>query len=656
MKQLSIVIVNYNVKYFLEQALMAVRNASKGLDIEIFVVDNNSVDDSVPMVKRKFPEVILIENTQNVGFSKANNQAIRQSAGKYILLLNPDTVIKEDTLTKCIEFMDMHPDAGALGVKMIDGSGKYLPESKRGFPTPFVAFCKTFGLSALFPKSRQFNRYHLGYLDENQNHEVDVLAGAFMFIRNAALEKAGLLDEAFFMYGEDIDLSYRITLAGFKNYYLAETTIIHYKGESTKKGSLNYVKVFYQAMIIFAKKHFSGNQAWLFVLMLQFAIFFRAFLTVCQQLFFKWHLPILDGLTLFGGTILLKHFWAVYHFQDENYYSESFFYFNAPLYTVLWLWTIFLSGGYDEKYDLRKLIRGIFLGFLVIAAIYGFLNMEYRSSRAVLVLSFFWAILLLPLVRYCYHFFQFGNFKLGRTQPKRLVIAGSVSEGRRVKNLLQEAEVRKDIIGLVAPSTNFEQEEFLSSIDHLDEVVHIYKIEEIIFCSKDIRVEEIMQWMVKLGPKIEYKILPQESVSIIGSHSKNSTGELYTIDIHFKIDLPYQRRNKRVFDLALSFFLILTLPYHLFFLKNRTNLIRNIFKVFSGQKTWVGYFPQPHFPLNLPVLKPGVLSPVDELRLSNVSPKTIERLNLLYAKNYNVSKDIDIIWNGYSNLDRKNAT
>ncbi|MEZ4985741.1 MAG: glycosyltransferase family 2 protein [Saprospiraceae bacterium] len=240
--KLSIVIVNYNVRYFLEQALLSVRKAIRAIDAEVFVVDNNSVDDSVAVVREKFPEVKLIANADNPGFSIANNQAIRQSKGQYVLLLNPDTVVEEDTFEKCIAFMDAHPEAGAVGVRMIDGAGKFLPESKRGFPSPWVAFAKSFGLSALFPTSRLFNHYHLGYLNEMETHEIEVLAGAFMFMRRAALDKAGLLDEAFFMYGEDIDLSYRIVLAGYKNYYLPETSIIHYKGESTKKGSLNYGK------------------------------------------------------------------------------------------------------------------------------------------------------------------------------------------------------------------------------------------------------------------------------------------------------------------------------------------------------------------------------------------------------------------------------
>ena len=239
MVDLTVVIVNYNVSYFLEQCLHSVLKAAERIDCEIFVVDNNSVDGSVALVRQKFPEVKLIVNKDNVGFSRANNQAIRESNGRYVLLLNPDTLVEEDTFSKTVGFMDEHPNAGGLGVKMIDGKGRFLPESKRGLPTPSVAFYKIFGLSALFPKSKIFGKYHLGFLSKEETHSVEVLSGAFMLMRKSALDKVGLLDEDFFMYGEDIDLSYRIILGGYKNYYYHNARIIHYKGESTKKSSVN---------------------------------------------------------------------------------------------------------------------------------------------------------------------------------------------------------------------------------------------------------------------------------------------------------------------------------------------------------------------------------------------------------------------------------
>jgi GT2 family glycosyltransferase len=287
MVELSIIIVNYNVKYFLEHCLNSVLDATQTIDSEILVVDNKSSDGSVEYLRPRFPKVTFIVNDENVGFSKANNQALKMAKGRYVLLLNPDTLVQPDTFNRCIEFMDSHPKAGAVGVKMIDGKGLFLPESKRALPTPFVAFCKVFGLSSLFPYSKTFGRYHLGYLPNNQEHVVEVLSGAYMFIRKEILNKTGFLDESFFMYGEDIDLSYRISTSGLCNYYFPGTSIVHFKGESTKKRSINYVIVFYKAMKIFASKHFLGKGVSIYNTAINLAIYLRATASIIRRVFLK---------------------------------------------------------------------------------------------------------------------------------------------------------------------------------------------------------------------------------------------------------------------------------------------------------------------------------------------------------------------------------
>jgi GT2 family glycosyltransferase len=253
--KLSVVIINYNVKYLLEQCLLSVRTAVAGIETEVLVVDNHSTDGSVAYLRPKFSEVIFIENNDNQGFAVANNQAIRRSSGEYVLLLNPDTLLGEGVIRTLCFFLDEHPDAGGAGVKMLNGHGMFLPESKRSFPSPWVSFCKLFGLSKLFPASRWFGRYNLLYLSPDKQHKVEVLSGAFMMLRRKALDKSGLFDEAFFMYGEDVDLSYRLIQNGYSNYYIPER-ILHYKGESTKRNDVHYVKNFYGAMLIFYKKHY----------------------------------------------------------------------------------------------------------------------------------------------------------------------------------------------------------------------------------------------------------------------------------------------------------------------------------------------------------------------------------------------------------------
>jgi GT2 family glycosyltransferase len=647
--KLSIILVNYNVKYFLEQALLAVRKAAQSLTAETWVVDNHSTDGSVQLVQEKFPEVKLIANEENVGFSKANNQAIRASEGEYVLLLNPDTVVAEDTFVKCVAFMDAHPEAGGLGVRMIDGTGRFLPESKRGFPSPWAAFCKTVGLSRFFPKSSLFNQYHLGYLAENEIHAVEVLSGAFMLLRRSALKKIGLLDETFFMYGEDIDLSYRIMQAGYKNYYFPETTIIHYKGESTKKGSLNYVRVFYQAMIIFARKHFQGRQARLFVGMLQFAIYFRAFITLIANLLQKIRLPIVDAAVIYAGLYGLKIFWERYYYKTPNHFEDALLYFNYPLYTFIWLISIYFSGGYDEVRNVRRLVRGLLVGTVLIAAVYGFLDMEYRSSRALIVMGMVWAIAGTTVIRMLLHFVKYHNFSIGDERTKNLVIVGSKPESERVERLLQQAQVQKNLIGIVSPNTFFDPNIYLSSVNQLLETVLIYQVEEIIFCSKDLANQQIIQWMINLGTPVNYKILPEGSQSIIGSSSKDTSGELYTIDTRFRIAEPGQRRSKRTFDVLFCLFLITTSPLQLLFSKSFVMFLNNLLHILLGRKSWVGYAPA-DFQNILPATKPGILSPLDAAPVKNLDQSTVQRLNFLYAKDYSVMKDMQIIWKGYRKL------
>lgn len=280
--KLSVVIVNYNVKYFLEQCLVSVLKATEDITSEIFVVDNASSDDSLEYLIPRFPKVRFIENKENVGFSRANNMAIKQSTGEYVLLLNPDTLVGENVLKDCITWMDSCAKAGGLGVKMLGADGAFAFESRRGFPSPMTSFYKITGLCNLFPYSRRFGKYYLRYLDKNQTNRIDIISGAYMFLRREALNKSGLLDESFFMYGEDIDLSYRITLAGYENYYVP-SSLIHYKGESTKKESFKYVYTFYDAMVIFFKKHFP-HYSLVFSLSVKVVIYLRALVAVLRRM------------------------------------------------------------------------------------------------------------------------------------------------------------------------------------------------------------------------------------------------------------------------------------------------------------------------------------------------------------------------------------
>lgn len=252
---LSVIIVNYKVKNLLRECLKSVDVAAQDIESEIWVVDNHSDDGSVEMIRKEFPNVNLIANTENKGFSTANNQAIDKAKGEYLLILNPDTVVNKATFQDCLKFSQSTPNCGGIGVKMIDKNGNFLAESKRGFPNFWTVFTRGTLLYKLFPKSALFNPYYLGHLDENSCQTIDVLAGAFIWIKKRIYNDVGGLDNAYFMYGEDIDLSYKLQKAGYQNYYLGTTEILHYKGESTNKLSVDYINSFYGAMKIFTKTH-----------------------------------------------------------------------------------------------------------------------------------------------------------------------------------------------------------------------------------------------------------------------------------------------------------------------------------------------------------------------------------------------------------------
>jgi O-antigen biosynthesis protein len=664
--KLSVIIVNYNVKYFLEQCLYSVIKACKDSATEILVVDNNSVDGSVEMVREKFPEVLLIENKANKGFSSANNQAIRIAAGEYVLLLNPDTLVEEDTFEKVIRFMNEHTQAGGLGIKMIDGSGKFLPESKRGFPSPSVAFYKISGLSFLFPKSKIFGKYHLGYLDNEKTHEIDVLSGAFMLLRKTALDKVGLLDESFFMYGEDIDLSYRIVKGGYKNYYFPGARIIHYKGESTKKSSINYVFVFYQAMIIFAKKHFSQQNARLFSFFIHFAIYIRASFAIFSRFLKKILLPSLDTFSILGGLYLLKTYWEHYIKIDKGvHYPTEFMTIAVPGYISIWLLSVYLSGGYDHPIRLTKIIRGIFTGTILILVIYALLPETLRFSRALILLGAAWGVISMILLRLVINLFGNKEYELENQNKKKLVIVGDIEEGNRVLALLKLSNAKTTFIGFVKPVKNNAEEEtkgiyqplssenhYLGTIEQLKEVIEVYQVQEIIFCAKDVAAQQIIDQMSVLGSReLEYKIAPPESLYIIGSNSVDNPGDLYIIDIN-AINKPLNKRNKRLLDIVVSLFLLVTAPIVVFLIKSPLGLIKNIFFVLSGKRSWVGYTKGVKNPVGLPSLKEGVLSPLDTIKNKNIDDITIDKLNKLYAKDYKAYNDLNIISKGLRFLGR----
>jgi O-antigen biosynthesis protein len=648
--KLSVIIVNYNVRHFLEQCLHSVLKASKGIEAEVFVVDNASVDGSCHMVREKFPVIHLIENKTNAGFSVANNQAIRLSSGEYVLLLNPDTVVEEDTFTKTMDFMDTHPDAGGLGVKMIDGKGKFLPESKRGLPTPWVAFYKIFGLSALFPRSRTFGKYHLTFYSENEIRRVEILCGAFMMLRRKAIDKAGLLDESFFMYGEDIDLSYRIIQQGYYNYYYPETTIIHYKGESTKKNSINYVRVFYQAMNIFARKHFSTGNARVFSLFIHMAIWFRAFMAIVQRFFQKIFLPLADALLTFAGIALILPLWERTMFEPDHY-PDIYLRWVVPAYILFWMTGILISGGYKKPVSLFRLERGLLWGSIALLLAYSLIPEELRFSRGLIILGSLWAFIILPVFRFIISKLPFKRFELDIKRSRRIAIAGHLPSIMKVTGMLKRSPSNPVIAGYISLSETDTGEDYLGSMEQIRDIVRINRIEEIIFCSEDIRSNDIISAMLGLADsETEIKIAPPESMSIIGSNSIHAAGDLYHIDIN-AINKSLNRKIKRLFDISFTLLILVFFWIEIWMVKNKEKLIKNMVGVLTGKISWVGYIPYRQSRRDLPPLKKGVLNPGMLFPGTQISETHVNQLNILYAKDYSIWNDIELVVLNLKKLD-----
>ncbi|MDR1005971.1 MAG: glycosyltransferase family 2 protein [Bacteroidales bacterium] len=639
--KLSIVIVNYNVVYFLDNCLSSVYKAIKNIpDVEIFVVDNDSVDTSVDMVKAKYPKVILIENKENAGFAKANNQAIKQSTGEYVLLLNPDTLVEETTFEKCLAFMDSHKDCGGLGVKMIDGKGRLLKESKRGFPSPWVSFCKLSGLIKLFPHSKRYAGYYLGHLSYDRTNEVEVLAGAYMMLRRECLDKTGLLDEDYFMYGEDIDLSYRITQAGYKNYYYPDTRIIHYKGESTKKGSLNYVYTFFNAMKIFADKHLSSKQNKLFSLFITLAIWFNATIAAIKRIFSHIAQPILDFVLSYAAFYFLVRLWAAAVWHNPDYYAPSYILYVIPCYILVLLTCVYLCGGYLQKTSPKRIIGGIFFGMVALLVFYSLMPSELRYSRALILIGGVMILVIMLLIRLLKGLISTGKLTFCDNKSSKYLIIGDETESERVALMLRSTQLRHEAIYCQKDTAQ------------IADIIRIYGINEVIFCAKSLSQERIISLMSAMtNTNAHYSIAPESVDCIISSNAINTPIDIYTISLN-SISQEENRHNKRLFDLFASFILLIGSPILVFVIKHPLRYIKNCWLVMLSKKTLVGYSPSENQE-RLPKIKPCVLTSLDSIKAIPQDNAVIERLNVMYARNYSIERDFNILIRGIKHLGRR---
>jgi len=642
--RVTIIIVNYNVRHFLEQCLCSVRKASLRVPAEVIVVDNASTDGSRDWLEPRFPDVRFIWNDVNVGFAKANNQALALAKGDYVLFLNPDTILPENALESCVAFMEGNPEAGALGVRMLDGSGSFLPESKRAFPSPLTSFFKLSGLSSMFPRSSLFARYHLGHLDPMKDHSVEVLAGAFMFIKKQVLDITGGFDEIFFMYGEDIDLSYRILQAGYRNHYVAEPAIIHFKGESTKKGSMNYVKLFYQAMYLFVRKHYGGVRAGFFRFFISMAIWLRAGLAAVGNFIRRAGLPMIDAALILLAFWLAKFTWS--HFvKTETVYSQRMLTIAFPFSTAIHLLASYYAGLYDRYEKRGRLVRATAIALVSVLSVYSLLPEELRFSRAIMVLGTFYAFLLLSVNRLLLR--KWGVLSREDELVRQTVVAGSEPEFARVLQLMRAAGVDDRVLGRVAVAND--RQEALTTVKDLKEFIRSLPVREVIFCENGLSFAEIIRQASALEGKVHIRITASGSDSIVGSDSKDSAGNTLSHDREFSIGLPGNRRGKRAVDLLSSILIWSIFPLHFLLNRHPLGLLGNAALVLAGRRTWIGYATVGS---GLPPLRKGVLGTHGQPSAATTvtGEEALRKLDEIYARDYSAFGDIERIRKGYGKL------
>jgi GT2 family glycosyltransferase len=591
------------------------------------------------MIRQQFPDVVVIANNNNPGFSVANNQALTRAKGKYILFLNPDTLLTEDTLEKCIQTMESHPQAGAMGVRMVDGGGHYLPESKRGLPTPTAAFFKLSGIHKLFPRSPYFNRYYMGHLPEDQISSVEVITGAFFFARKSVLDKIGGFDEAFFMYGEDIDLSYRVTQAGYQILYHPGINIIHYKGESTRKNSVAYIRHFYEAMLIFAQKHFKHGYPAPLRWLLKTGVYAKASMTLAATFWSRIKWPVLDFSIIAITLSLVKWAWASGYHNDPLYYSGVFEQVNLPIFLLVWIATFYFSGVYDHVKSMTRLWFAILTGLLINGLIYGMLEAELRPSRPILLFGYVALSLTLPLSRLLWFRIFEKKWLIGSGRNKRIAIIADADEFSRLRRLIQNAEPDAVICGAVLPEGSHKSAEGLPTLGHvldLEVIIRQYKLDEVVIASRNLSTTRVLQCLSDLGHLCHFKMASAHSDSIIGSKSKDDIGELYTHHISYRLSKPEWRRIKRWLDALTAIVIILLYPFLMWFFKLRFQLLANAWQVLMGKNTWVGYATSPT-PAFLPSL-PSAIIPCSNADL----PEARLTRDMEYARYYAVSQDVDI--------------
>jgi len=548
---LSVIIVNYNVKAFLQQSLESLQRALRGLEAEIIVVDNHSVDGSVAMLRDKFPDIRLIANHENLGFAKANNQALELAKGRYLWLLNPDTLVQEDTAQNLIQVMEDHPDTGLLGCKILNDDGSLQLACRRSFPTPWVAFTKLTGLARLFPKSRLFGRYNLTYLDPAEDAVVEAISGSCMFARREALEQVGPLDETFFMYGEDLDWCYRFRAADWQVRYTARTSIIHYKGESAKHSSWGSLANFYKAMDIFARKHFRSSLNLPLHWILRAGIVARYLVSALGSLGKNVSSRLLDVLGLGLLTLL-----AIY-IKFGTLEVLGAYQLVLPIYLLIWYTALASFGLYRTfRYSISRALLAVSLGFLINVTLTYFFK-EYAFSRMVMLMSYAGALVWVPAWRILAAKRRRENYAVAT--EKVLIIGDQGPATDLYSRLVTDVDLGYDPVGIVAEKGQaWNDKAVVGEIPDLLDLVRIHEVHQVIFASDQLSIKRVFAMIPDLNHMgIKIKLVPGNLAFIIGKSSVENLQDVQFIDMDYRFFYPLNRFLKRLVDIFLSTFLLL---------------------------------------------------------------------------------------------------
>ena len=561
--RISVLIVSYNVKEYVDHAVDSLLK-SNVTDLEIIIVDNHSFDGTVEHIRSSYPNVTVVANEENVGFGKAVNQAASIANGDYFLILNPDTIVQENTISELLNYLNENKQVGMVGPKILNSDGSLQPACKRSFPTLRVAIPKLLGFDKLFPRSRWAGKYNLSYLDPDETHSVDAISGSCMFISSSLFKELNGFDEQFFMFGEDLDICYRVWQTGKEVHYVPTTQIIHYQGESVRSAPFDSINAFYNAMILFANKHFSASQGFLTKLAIRFGITLRKMITQLGEMRSQIISIILDAVAVTCAFLI------AIPFRFDNYEPIVMSSGLVPaVYIIFWLAVgmIFqLYSRYILSYT-RAILSSLTGFFLAVAFTYFF--KQYAFSRLVIILATGIITILIPGWRLLVHFFMSRGFlRPIKSQhnilfTRKTLIVGSDSEGVRIANhILKRFDTGLDIIGFtdVHPRSDSLPLPFYGSIHDLKGIVKTHAIRELIFSNTAFSNEEILKIMDQTKElRLTYRMVPRHQDILLGKASIDEIGDYSFVNIEYTLFNRIHFITKRIFDTVVAASLMIVL-------------------------------------------------------------------------------------------------